>query len=111
MARDIYIAIMVAAAKGKSMVLSVDEVFALSIDDAIATRASNALDESDWPEHADDGKPASWATIDPNKKREALNLASVAPEDRASARRCDCVSPPDAEWAFCRCERASQPQS
>ena len=85
MVRDIYIAIMVAAAKGKGLRLTYDECFDLSNDDAIATRASNALDDADWPSHRDPaGPPIGWETIDPNRERTALNLASLAPEDRRS---------------------------
>lgn len=40
--RDVYIAIMAAASKGCGLRLSAKEVTALSFDDAIATRASNA---------------------------------------------------------------------
>jgi hypothetical protein len=47
--RDIYIAIMRAAARGEGLRLSADECGQLSIDDAIATRASNALAEGEWP--------------------------------------------------------------
>jgi hypothetical protein len=82
--RDIYITIMVAAAKGKSVHLNADEVFDLSLDDAIATRAHNALDDKDWPQHRDPrAPPIRWKTIDPNRKRAALNLACIAPEDNA----------------------------
>lgn len=83
MTRDTYIAIMVAAAKGNGLRLSADECFALSNDDAIATRASNALDAKDWPEHVDPkGPPIGWDHINPYRKRDHLNLACIAPEDR-----------------------------
>lgn len=82
MSRDIYIAIMVAAAKDKGLHLTADECFALSNDDAVAARAANGLDHADWPTHADPkGPPISWATIDPNREREVLNLGCIAPED------------------------------
>lgn len=83
MRRDIYIAIMVAAAKGIGVHLSADEAFALSLDDAIATRASNGVDNADWPTHADPTGPSiGWETINPYRKRKTLNLACLAPEDQ-----------------------------
>jgi hypothetical protein len=75
--RDIYIAIMVAAAKGHGVRLTYDECFSLSLDDAINTRAHNGLDETDWPQHADLSAPSiDWAKIDPHKKRIGMNLAT-----------------------------------
>lgn len=38
-----------------------------------------------------------------------LDMARMGP--LPSSRRCDCVSPADAEWAFCRCDRAAHPPS
>jgi hypothetical protein len=85
MSRDIYIAIMVASAKGVGVRLTADECFALSNDDAIATRAHNALDDKDWPEHANPmGPPVGWETINPSRERKGLNLTCLAPEDRQS---------------------------
>lgn len=78
MARDVYIAIMVAAAKGRGVRLTADECFALALDDAIATRAHNGLDESDW---ANPLASVGWESIDPNKERKGANLSCRAPED------------------------------
>lgn len=83
MARNVYIAIMVAAAKGNGLHLTADEVFQLSTDDAIETHAANCLDESDWPERVP-GKfvhAPGWASIDPKKERKGANLTCIAPED------------------------------
>lgn len=41
--RDIYRAIMIANAKGQGLKLTADEIFDLSIDDAICTRAENTI--------------------------------------------------------------------
>lgn len=78
--RDIYIAIMVAAAKGQGVHLSADEVFDLSNDDAIATRASNGLDAGDWPEHKTHDSPG-WAGINPRRARRGDNLAMNDPTE------------------------------
>lgn len=71
--RDVYVAIMVAAAKGRCVFLSVEEVQDLSVDDAIMTRASNALDENEFA----DGH-ANWAKINPRRDRSNIpgNLAT-----------------------------------
>lgn len=70
--RDVYIAIMVAVDKGTGVNLTWDECFALGLDDAICTRANNALTEDEWLHARDNG----WAGIDPAKKREAANTAT-----------------------------------
>lgn len=62
--RDVYIAIMVAAAQGKGVHLTADEAADLSMDDAIATRALNGLA---------DGEDVDWASINPRKSREPAN--------------------------------------
>lgn len=70
MSRDIYIAIMVAAAKGKQMALSVDEVCQLSRDEAIIGAAMNGLEEADF---AGQSHP-DWKKINPLKPRTPGNL-------------------------------------
>lgn len=50
--RDVYISIMKAAALGLGVRLTASEVFALSLDDAIATRASNGLPKDQWEQLA-----------------------------------------------------------
>lgn len=98
MTRDVYIAIMVAAAKGNGLRLTADEAFNLSIDDAVATRAHNGLTKSDWPEHSDlMSKPLNWARVDPNKDRVGENLAGRAPEDMTKS-RCPTCHRSDAEY-------------
>lgn len=85
MTRDTYIAIMVAAAKGKGLRLTADECYGLSFDDAIATRAHNGLDAEDWPSFSDpQGAPVQWNKIDPNKSRAGENMACRSPEDAAT---------------------------
>lgn len=71
--RDVYVAIMVAAAKGKCVFLSADEVADLSLDDAICTRACNALDSAEFA----DGHPG-WDKINPRRGRSKIpgNLAT-----------------------------------
>lgn len=73
--RDIYIAIMVASAKGQGVRLSADEVFDLSMDDAIATRAANGLDAAEWPEAQVQATSPGWKNINPWRKRKGANLA------------------------------------
>lgn len=65
--RDVYIAIMRAAAKGEGVRLTADECGQLSIDDAIATRAGNALSAGEQVEGFD------WAKCDPSKPRRPAN--------------------------------------
>lgn len=72
MYRDIYIAIMAAAAKGKGMMLTVEEVYNLSRDEAIAGAAMNGLEENDLRPSA--GPFPEWKNIDPKKKRTPANL-------------------------------------
>lgn len=79
MSRDIYIAIMVADAKGVGLHLSADEVAQLTLDEAIRAAALNMLEPSDWPEHRNHGEP-DWSKIDPARKRTAANMMAIAPE-------------------------------
>lgn len=78
--RDPYIAIMVAAAHGKGLHLSADEVAGLSLDNAIAAAAANGLEASEWPEHRKFGEP-NWKAIDPRRKRTPGNIGCIAPEE------------------------------
>jgi hypothetical protein len=68
--RDVYIAIMVAAAKGNGLRLTADEVYELSRDEAIVGAAFNALSVEEAPEPG--GMP-DWAKINPSKIRVAGN--------------------------------------
>lgn len=71
--RDPWIAIMVAAANGRSLRLSADDVEKLAGDNAIETAAANGLDEKDWPQ--DNGGP-DWKNIKPRRRdRIAKNFA------------------------------------
>lgn len=82
--RDTYIAIMVAAAKGHGVRLSADEVFQLSHDDAIATRAANGLEDCEWPGRKKYKLPG-WARINPWRKRTAagnLTLTDPSKDER-----------------------------
>jgi hypothetical protein len=67
MSRDVYIAIMRAAARGCGVHLTPDECFALSLDDAIATRAGNGLEEHELVDEFE------WAKCDPSKPRKSAN--------------------------------------
>lgn len=80
MSRDIYIAIMVADAKGVGLRLTADEVGELASDEAIRTAALNGLDDRDWPEHGMHAGPA-WGKIDPTKDRVPANLSTGAQND------------------------------
>lgn len=60
--RNVYAAIMVAADRGTGLVLTADEVFDLSRDDAIATAAQNSL----TPEQ-EKLTQGGWARLDPRK--------------------------------------------
>lgn len=62
--RDIYIAIMVAAAHGRGLHLSADETATLSLDVAIYHAALNGLG---------DGERDDWRNIDPYRTREPAN--------------------------------------
>lgn len=72
--RDVYIAIMVASAKGHSLTLTPEELNELSMDDAVERRAINSLEADEAQAVIDHGDDA-WAKISPRKKREAANYA------------------------------------
>lgn len=77
--RDVYIAIMVAAAKGQGLRLTADEVRALSDDDAIGTRAINMLDETD--PQLREGFELGWAKVNPKRNRLAANRYARSTEE------------------------------
>lgn len=77
MKRDIYVAIMRAAECGEGLRLSADECYELSFDDAIATRATNVLEDSEC------GLP--WSKINPRKKRVSVEMADIFDETRPPA--------------------------
>lgn len=68
--RNIYIAIMVAAAKGNGLRLTAEEVLSLKDDDAISTHAANSLSEAEFKSFDD------WEKIDPRAERVAFNGAT-----------------------------------
>lgn len=74
--RNIYIAIMRAAARGEGLRLSPIEVADLAFDDAIETHAAQCLDQDDWEPIGRHGisthKP--WRSMNPYKKRVGANL-------------------------------------
>lgn len=70
--RDVYIAIMRASARGEHLRLTPTELDQLSLDDAISTRAFNALTAKEADEVIAYGDDA-WAKMGPRKKREAAN--------------------------------------
>lgn len=85
MRRDIYMAVMVAAANGRGLHLTADEVFLLSLDDAVSTYAANALSEREFERYAED--PNFWATIKPFVRQDAANLAGFSRDDPARVPR------------------------
>lgn len=66
--REPYIAIMHAAALGRGISLTADEVATLSMDDAIETHAANCLAVEEFEARVDRG--LQWEDIDPYAKRE-----------------------------------------
>lgn len=97
--RNIYIAIMVAAAKGRGLRLSIDDVADLAFDDAIQQFAVNCLDDSDWPDHHNlTGSAIPWEKIDPSRNRAARNLACIAPGTRLLS-RCPTCHRSDEEYS------------
>jgi len=86
MDRDIYRAIMIAAAKGRGLKLTADEAFALSMDDAISTRAANSITEEDWVRYSA-GWKSFWYNQSAMPTIGPANLAGYARDDpeRASA--------------------------
>jgi hypothetical protein len=73
---DLYIAIMVAAAHGRGLHLTADEVDELAADEAIKTRALNGLEAAEWPEGQYLFTYADWRKINPRKRRQGDNLAA-----------------------------------
>jgi hypothetical protein len=92
--RDVYVAIMHAAANGRGLHLTADEVWGLSFDDAIATRAGNMLTEDEhrgvsgedfWRKKKPylKGRPANlfgYATDDPERINDGSNHGSALPK-------------------------------
>jgi hypothetical protein len=74
--RDVYIAIMVAAARGVGVNLSWEECADLAFDDAIATRAQNGLSKDEFT-HPDGVHylAKGWICIDPYRDRESYQGA------------------------------------
>lgn len=71
--RNIYKAIMVAAAKGRGLRLKAEEVFNLSMDDAIMTSASNALTEEEI-RVKDGGGYHDWEKMSPYPQGEPAEI-------------------------------------
>lgn len=78
--RDVYMAIMHAAANGRGVHLNADEVWDLAHDDAIETRAGNALNES---EHAGMVYKTMdfWRMKKPYQVGESSNLSGFHKDD------------------------------
>lgn len=77
--RDIYIAIMAAAARDQGLRLTADECFNLSLDSAIYTAAANGLEPQDWPDYQND-TTIDWRKVDPKRQRVASNLTHAEPQ-------------------------------
>ena len=84
-ARDIYRAIMIAATNGRGLHLTADEVFDLTLDDAIATRAANSIPDKDWPKYTADSDKY-WRRQLPTIQAEPANLAGYHRDDPDSLR-------------------------
>lgn len=80
MTRDIYRAIMIAAANGRGLHLTADECFDLSLDDAIHTRANNTISETDWSKFEPDGD-RFWKSQRAYVQDEPANLAGFHRDD------------------------------
>lgn len=78
--RDIYMAIMHAAANGRGLHINPDEAWSLALDDAIATRAANVLNET---EHVDMVYNSTdfWRSKKPYRVGEASNLSGYSKDD------------------------------
>jgi hypothetical protein len=63
--RDIYRAIMIAAANGRGLHLTADEVWELRMDDAIATRANNTISEAEFAYFDHHGPEQFWRDAKP----------------------------------------------
>jgi hypothetical protein len=72
--RDVYVAIMVASARGTGVNLTWAECSELSLDDAVATRAANALEAPEYGGGFGPGEEG-WAKIDPYRSRVPANLS------------------------------------
>lgn len=69
--RNPYIAIQVAAAKGRGLLLTPEEVHILAQDGALETVAINDLDEEE--------QARPWKDIDPRRKRDPGNRRRAEP--------------------------------
>ena len=78
--RDIYRAIMIAAANGRGLHLTAAECFDLSLDDPIATRAANSISEQDWFRF-DANKDQFWRDAKPTVQSKPANLAGYHRDD------------------------------
>lgn len=78
--RDTYMAIMHAAANGRGLHLTADEVWDLALDDAIETRAGNGLNED---EHVGMTYKSMdfWRTKKPYQVGERANLSGFSKDD------------------------------
>lgn len=79
--RDIYRAIMIAAANGRGLRLSADEVFNLSMDGAIGTRAANTISDAEFSYYEHHGEHLFWRDAKPTIQAEPANLAGYHRDD------------------------------
>lgn len=79
--RDIYRAIMIAAANGRGLHLTADEAWELSEDSAIATRASNTVSESDFDRMLNRNPSEFWKHQKPTIQANPANLAGYHRND------------------------------
>lgn len=79
--RDIYRAIMIAAANGRGLHLTADECFALTLDDAITTRAANTISEDEWSRFDGTNNHEYWRDAKPTVQSKPANLAGYHRDD------------------------------
>jgi len=79
--RDIYRAIMIAAANGRGLHLTADECFKLSFDDAISTCANNSLSDAEFDYFDHHGSNQFWRDAKPTVQSKPANLASFHRDD------------------------------
>lgn len=72
---------MIAAANGRGLHLTADEVLDLSLDDAIHTRANNSISETEFAYFDHHGPDQFWRDAKPTIQSEPANLAGFHRDD------------------------------
>lgn len=79
--RDIYRAIMIAAANGRGLHLTAAECFELSLDDSVSMRAANSISEDEFAYFEHHGSWQFWRDAKPPVQSKPANLASYHRDD------------------------------